>query len=157
MAMLQQIAPTKFQPQAYKHDGETTTLEDVTDPHLRITITIGITTMTIKIGTGSADLDLAPIIPDIGVIVTVTLTEVTLDCFTDPHTAAHHATEAQAHTVTNETLHSRSSSHRSFSRDNSRSRTHIPQIPSQNIKKTIFQLQSNTLENQGQEIQASYH
>ena len=35
----------------------------------------------------------------------MTLTEVTLDPFTDPHTAAHHATEAQAHTITNETWH----------------------------------------------------
>ena len=61
--------------------------------------------MTVKIGTGSADLNLAPIIPDIGVTVAVTLTEVALDSFTDPHTAAHHATEAQAHTITDETLH----------------------------------------------------
>ena len=33
------------------------------------------------------------------------LTEVTLDPFTDPHAAAHHATEAQAHTVTDKTCH----------------------------------------------------
>ena len=103
--MLQQIAPTKFHPQAYQHDAETTTLEDVIDPHLGITIMIGITTMPIEIGTGSADLDLTPIIPDIGVTVTVTLAEVTLDPFTDPHATAHHATEAQAHTITDETLH----------------------------------------------------
>ena len=103
MAMLQQTAPTKFCPQVYQHDAETTTLEDVIDPHLRVTITIGITTMTIEIGTGSADLDLAPIILDIGVTVAVTLAEVTLDPFTDPHTAAHHATEARAHTITDGT------------------------------------------------------
>ena len=66
---------------------------------------IGITTVTIEIGTGSADPNLAPIILDIGVPVAVTLTKVTLDPFTDPHTTAHHATEAQAHTVTNETCH----------------------------------------------------
>ena len=64
------------------------------DPHLGVTITIGITTMTIEIGTGSADLHLTPIILDIGVTVAVTLTEVTLDLFIDPHTTAHHATEA---------------------------------------------------------------
>ena len=34
----------------------------------------------------------------------MTLTEVTLDPITNPHTAAHHATEAQAHTVTDETF-----------------------------------------------------
>ena len=61
--------------------------------------------MTIEIGTGSADLNLTPITPDIGVTVTVTLAEVTLDPFTDPHAAAYHAAEAQAHTITNETLH----------------------------------------------------
>ena len=81
------------------------------DQHLGITITIGITTVTIEIGTGSADLDLAPIILDIGVTVAVTLAEVTLDPFTDPHTAAHHATEAQAHTITNETLHTADPNH----------------------------------------------
>ena len=75
------------------------------DPHLVVTNTIGITTMTIGIGTGSADLDLAPIILDIGVPVAVTLTEVALDPFTDPHAAAHHATEARANTITTETPH----------------------------------------------------
>ena len=105
MAMLQQIALTKFCPQAYQHDVETTTLEDLIDPHLRVTIEKGITTVTIKIGTGSADLDLTPIIPDIGVTVAATLTEVALDPFTNPHTTAHHATEAGAHTITDETCH----------------------------------------------------
>ena len=105
MAMLQQMAPTKFHPQAYQHNVETTTPGDLIDPHLGITIIIGITIVTIKIGTGSADLDLTPITPDIGVTVTVTLAEVTLDPFTNPHAAAHHPTEAQAHTINNETLH----------------------------------------------------
>ena len=105
MAMLQQIAPKKFHPQEYQHDTETTTPEDVIDPHPSIIIAIGITTMPIEIGTGLADLDPTPIIPDIGVTVAVTLTEVALDPITNPHTAAHHATEPQAHTVTNETFH----------------------------------------------------
>ena len=94
MAMLQQTALTKFCPQAYQHNTETITLEDMIDPHLGITITIGITTVTIEIGTGSADLNLAPIILDIGVTVAVTLAEVALDPFTDPQAVAHHATEA---------------------------------------------------------------
>ena len=68
------------------------------DPHLRVTIIIGTTTMTIEICTGLADLDLAPIILDIGVTLTVTLAEVTLDLFT-------HTTEAQAHTITTKTCH----------------------------------------------------
>ena len=88
------MAPTKFCSQAYQHNAETKTLEDVIDPQLRVTIMIGTTTMTIKIGTGSADLDLAPIILDIGVTVTVNLKEVALDPFTDSHATAHHVTEA---------------------------------------------------------------
>ena len=105
MAMSQQIVPTKFGHQAYQQDTETTAPEDMIEPYLRITIMIGITTMTIEIGTGSADLDCIPIIPDIGVTVTVILTEVALDHITNCHAAAHHTTEAQAHTVTNETSH----------------------------------------------------
>ena len=106
MAMLQWTAPTKFHPHQYQHDAETTTLEDVIDPHLGVTIMIGITTVTIEtIGTGSADLNLAPIILDIGVTVAVTLTEVTLDPFTNHQTTTHHAAEAQPHTITNETCH----------------------------------------------------
>ena len=35
----------------------------------------------------------------------MTLAEVTLGPFTDPHATAQHATEAQAHTITDKTLH----------------------------------------------------
>ena len=94
MATLQQIALTKFHLQANWQDAGTTTLVDMIDQHLRVTITPGITTITIGIGTGSADLNFSPIILDKGVTIAVTLAEVTLDLFTDPHTAAHHATEA---------------------------------------------------------------
>ena len=90
---------------AYQQDAETITLVDMIDPHLRVTIKTGITTVTIEIGTDPADLDLAPITLDIGVTVTVTLTEVTLDLFTNSHATAHHAKEARAHTVTAETHH----------------------------------------------------
>ena len=107
MAMSQQIAPTKFHHQAYQQDTEITTLtqEDVIDPHLEITIVIDIITVTIKIGTGLAGPDPIPITPDLGVTVTVTLKEVTLDPITSPHTTAHHAAEAQAHIITNEAPH----------------------------------------------------
>ena len=107
MAMSQQNAPTKFCHQPYQPDTATTTLtqEDMLDPHLGIAIAIGITTMAIEMGTSSADLDPFPITPYLGVTVTLTLKEVTLDHITNPHTTAHHATEAQAHTVTNETPH----------------------------------------------------
>ena len=94
MAMLQQTAPTNSTLRHTSTNAETTTLEGMIDPHLRVTIMIGITTMTIEIGTGSADPELTPIILDTGVTVTVTLAEVTLDLFTDPYAAEHHATEA---------------------------------------------------------------
>ena len=105
MATSQQIVLTKFHLQAYQPDAGTTTLVDMIDQHLGATITPGINTITIEIGTGSADLDLTPIILDIGVTVTVTLAEVVLDPFTNPHATAHHATEAWAHTTTTETHH----------------------------------------------------
>ena len=92
--MLQWTSQTKFHPQAYQQDAETITLVDVIDPHVRVTITIGITTVTIEIGTGPTDLDLTPTIQDIGITFAVTLTEVVLDPFTDPHATPHHTTEA---------------------------------------------------------------
>ena len=75
------------------------------DLHLKITITIGTITVTIKTGTGLAGPAHVPIPTDIGVTVAVTLKEVTLDPITNPHATAHHATEAQAHIVTDETPH----------------------------------------------------
>ena len=85
------------------------------DQHLGVIITPDITTVTIGIGTGSVDLNLTPIILDIGLTVTVTLTEVTLDPFTDPHTAAHHTTGAQAHTTTAKTHHTADPHHAGIS------------------------------------------
>ena len=107
MAMLQQIAKIKSFHQVYKQDTEITILtqEDVIGPHLGITIVIGTITMTIKTGIGLAGSD--PIHAAIGTGVTVTVThkEVTLGLITNPPTAVHHVTEAQAHTITNETPH----------------------------------------------------
>ena len=81
------------------------------DPHFGVAIKIGITAVTIVIGTGPADLDLTPIILDKRVTVTVALAEFTLDLFTDPHTVVYHATEAQGHTVTNKTCHTTDTHH----------------------------------------------
>ena len=72
---------------------------------LSIIATPGVPTMTIGTGTDSVNLDLTHITPDIGVTVTVTLTEVILDHFTGPHTIALHAKGAQAHTTTAEAHH----------------------------------------------------
>ena len=110
MGTSQQIAPTKSHLQAHQQDTGTT-LVDMIDQHLRVIITPGITTMTIGIDTGSADVNLTPITLDIGVTVVVTLAEVTLDPFTDPHATAHHAPEAQAHTTTAETYHTADPEH----------------------------------------------
>ena len=105
MGTLQQIAPTKSHLQAHQQDAGTTTIVGMIDQHLRVITTPGITAMTIGIGTGSVDLDLAPITLDIGVTVAVILAEVTLDPFTSPHTIAHQGTEAQVHTTTAKTHH----------------------------------------------------
>ena len=107
MAVLQQIAQTKFCHQAYQQNTEITTLtqEDMIDPHLEITIAIGTITITIKTGAGVAGPDPIPAATDTGVTVTVTHKEVALDPITHPHDTVHHATEAQAHTLTNETPH----------------------------------------------------
>ena len=107
MAMSQQIALTKFHHQAYQQDTEITTLtqEDVIDPHLKITIAIGIITVIIKTGTGLAGPDPVPITTDIEVTVTVTHKEVALDPTTNPHATAHHTTEAKVHIITDETPH----------------------------------------------------
>ena len=100
MAMSQQIAH-----QAYQQDTEITTLtqEDVIDPHLKITIAIGIITVTIETGIGLAGPDPIPAATDTGVTVTVTHKEVALYPIIYPCATAHHATQAQAHIVTDKT------------------------------------------------------
>ena len=105
MDTLQWIALTKYHCQAHQQDAGTTPLVGMTDQHLRVIITPGITTMTIGIGTDSVDLDPAHITLDIGVTVAMILTEIALDPFTSPHVIAPCATEAQAHTTTTETHH----------------------------------------------------
>ena len=75
------------------------------DPPLGITIEIGTITMTIRIGIDLAGQDPILTVIDTAVIVTVTHKEVTLGPITDPHTTAHHITEAQAHTTTDKTPH----------------------------------------------------
>ena len=115
MDTLQQIAPTKSHLQAHQQNTWTPTPVGVTDQHLGAITTPDITWMTTGIGTDSVDLNLAPITLDIGVTVTVTLTEVTLDPFTGPHTIAHHTTEAQAHTATNKTHHTTDPHHAGIS------------------------------------------
>ena len=134
MAMSQQTALKKFHPQAYRQDAETITLVDVTDPHLGVTITISITILTKEIGAGSADLNLTPIILDIGVTVAVTLAEFALDLSTDPHTAVHHATEAPAHTITAETHHTTDLHHAGVSPEMTVDQEHTH--PANTIKKS---------------------
>ena len=75
------------------------------DPPLRITIEIGTITVTIKTGIDLAGPDPIHTVLDTGVIVTMTHEEVAPGPIMDPHAAAHHITEAQAHTTTDETPH----------------------------------------------------
>ena len=105
MDTLQWIALTKYHIQAHQQDAWTTPLVGVTDQHLEIITTSGITNVTIGIGTDSVDLDLTHITLDIGVTVTVILAEVTLDPFTSPHAIAQHATGAPADMATAKTHH----------------------------------------------------
>ena len=105
MDTLQQIAPTKYHLQVHQQDAGTTPLVGVTDQHLGIIATSGITTMTIGTGMDSVDLDLAHTTLDIGVTVAVTLTEVIPDHFTGPPTIALCTTGAPVHTTTAETHH----------------------------------------------------
>ena len=105
MDTLQQIALTKYHLQTHQQDAGTTPLVGMTDQHLGIIATPGITTMTTGTGTDSVNLDLTHITLDIGVTVAVTLTEAILDHFTSPHTIAYHATGAPAHTTTAKTHH----------------------------------------------------
>ena len=130
MAMLQQIALTKFHHQAYQQDTEITILiqDDMIDLHLKITIAIGTITMTIETGTGLAGPNPIPITLDLGVTVAVTLKEVTLDPITNPHAAAHHATEAQAHIITNETPHTADPHHVEVSPETTVDLDHIHHI-----------------------------
>ena len=104
MDMSQWIALTKYHLQACWHNAEITPLADVTDQHLR-TATPGILTMTIEIGTDSANLNLTHITPDIGVTVLVIPAEAILDHFIDLHTIAPHITGVPAHTTTIMTHH----------------------------------------------------
>ena len=99
--------PDKFHHQAFWQETEITILtpDNVIDPHLKITIVISTITVTIKTGTGLAGPDPIPVTTDTGVTVAVTHEEVAVDPITDPHTAAHHTTEAQAHIITDETPH----------------------------------------------------
>ena len=95
MDTLQWIALTKSHLQVHQQDtGTTTKLVDMIDQLLRVIITPGITTVTTGIGTGSVDLDLAPITLGIGVIVALILAEVALDPFISPHAIAFHTAEA---------------------------------------------------------------
>ena len=75
------------------------------DPHLGITIKIGTITVTIKTGIGLAGQDPIHAVIDTGVTVAMTHKEVILGPITNPHIAAHHVTEAQAHTATDGTPH----------------------------------------------------
>ena len=105
MDMSQWIALTKYHLQAHQQDAGIMPLVGMIDHHLGIITTPGITTMTIGTGTDSVNLNLAHITLDTGVTVTVILMEVILDPFTSPHTIAHHAAGAPAHTTTTETHH----------------------------------------------------
>ena len=63
------------------------------DPHLTTTIEIGTITVIIRTDIGLSGQDPIPTVIDTGVTVNVTHKGVIPGPITDPHTAAHHATE----------------------------------------------------------------
>ena len=75
------------------------------DPYLGITIEMGTITMTIETGIGLAGPDPIHAVIGTGVTVAMTHEEVVLGPITNSHATAHHVTEAQAHTTTDETPH----------------------------------------------------
>ena len=81
------------------------------DPHLTIPIEIGIITMIIKTDIGLAGQDPIPTVIDTGVTVKVTHKGVNPGHITNPHTAAHHATETQVDIATDETPHAEDPHH----------------------------------------------
>ena len=99
MAMLQQIAQTKSHHQVHLQGTETLILTQDTaiDPHLTMTIKTGTLTMTIKTDIDLTGRDPIPAVIDTGATVGVICKGVAPGHITDLHTAAHHATETQAH------------------------------------------------------------
>ena len=116
LTMLQQITQTKSHYQVHQQGTEITVLtpDDAIDPRLTITIEIGIITMIIRTDIGLAGWDPIPAVIDTGVTVKVTHKGVIPGPITDPHTAAHYATETQVHTTTDETLHTEDPHHTGF-------------------------------------------
>ena len=150
MDTLQQTALTKYNLQAHWHDAEITPLADVTDQHLRIIATPGISTMTIETDTESVNLSLAHITPDIGVTVVVILTEAILDNFISPHAIAPCITGTPAHTATAMIHHIADPHHADISPEMTVDPEHInPPGNTTNCTKIIFQFTINTLEAQG--------
>ena len=146
MDMLQWIALTKYHLQAHWHDAEITPLADVTDQHLRIIATPGFPTLTIE--TGTVNLDLSHITPDLGVTVVVILTEGILDHFIDLHAMAPCITGAPVNTTTAMTHDITDPHHADISLEMTVDPEHInPTLQTHTM--IIFQFTINTLEAQG--------
>ena len=124
----------------------------MTDHHLGIIATPGAPTMIIGTDTGSVILDPTHITLDTGVTAAMTPTGVTPDQFIDPHIIAlscHRSSSSYCYCCN--TPHCRSSSHRNFSQDDSRPRTH--KSCKQHYKpelRSSSSLPNNALEKQGQ-------
>ena len=125
------------------------------DPPLRITIKIGTITMTIEIGIDLAGQDPIHTVIYTGVTVAVTHEEVTLGPITDLYAAAHHITEAQAHTTTDETPHTADPHHADVFPEIAVDPDHVHHTNTTTKHLTILQLQPNSLENQTGNISRS--
>ena len=107
MAMLQQIAQTKYHHQVCLQDKEIPILtqDAVIDPPLTMTIETGTVAMIVKIDIDLTGRDPIPAVIDTGVTVSIICKGATAGHITDLHITAHHAKETQVHITINKTHH----------------------------------------------------
>ena len=128
MDMLPWIALIRYHHQAHLQAAEVTPPIGMIDPPLGIIVTPDFLTVITKIGPGLVIPNPTHIPMDIGVSAIMTPIGAIPGHFTELPDIVSHTTEAQAHTTTAVTHpHCRSSSHRNFSRDDSRSWPHKSQ------------------------------
>ena len=128
MGMLPWTALIKYHHQAHQHAAEVTPLIGMIGPPLGIIATPDVLTMITKIGTGLVVPNPAHITMDIGVAAIMTPIVAHSRSFHRPSQCSFscHRSSSSYHYCC-DTPHHRSSSHRNFSQDDSRSRPHKSQ------------------------------
>ena len=127
MAMSQQIAQTKSHHQAHQQGTEIRALlqDNAMDPHPIITIKIGTITMIIRTDIGLAGWDPFPTAPATGISQSIPWKSHSRSYHQPTYCSTSHQRNSSAYHYWWDTPHKRSSLHKSFSRDHSRSRPGI--------------------------------